>query len=83
MVEGVRICRGAPRVNPLLFTDDSVIFCQAEVSTNEKFLSLLDTYEKVSGQCINKEKTYMVFSRNVNEDVKANIMLMWGGSNAE
>ncbi|KAG2666985.1 hypothetical protein I3760_15G091300 [Carya illinoinensis] len=64
-VDGIRICRGAPRINHLLFVNDSVIFCKADVITNVKIQSLLNKYERALGQCINKEKTSMVFSKNL------------------
>lgn len=33
-VFGIRICRGAPNINHLLFADDSVIFYEAKVDEN-------------------------------------------------
>ncbi|KAF5451602.1 hypothetical protein F2P56_026695 [Juglans regia] len=53
------------------------------MGTNEKIQLLLDDYEKASGQCINKEKTSMVFSKNVDEGLKTEIMQLWGGSSTQ
>lgn len=53
-VEGFKICRGAPRVNHLLFADDNVIFCKANLGTDKNIQVLLNNYEKALGQKINK-----------------------------
>lgn len=63
-LKGIRVCRGAPFVNHLLFTDDSLIFCKAISSTSQKLLDILQVYAKALSQCINKEKTTMVLSNN-------------------
>ncbi|KAF5454906.1 hypothetical protein F2P56_024537 [Juglans regia] len=80
VVTGLQICRGPPRLNLLLFADDSVIFCVADVDTNRRLQVLLKQYEDASGQQINKEKTSMVFSRNVSEDKQKEIMDLWGST---
>lgn len=36
-IQGIKICRGAPYINHLLFADDSVVFFKADVSSNKKF----------------------------------------------
>lgn len=63
---GIKVCRGAPLIHHLLFVDDSVIFCKAVVEINRKIQKLLLEYEKALRQCINIDKTAMVFSRNTN-----------------
>ncbi|XP_042983262.1 uncharacterized protein LOC122312666 [Carya illinoinensis] len=35
-VSGLKNCRNAPNINHLLFTDDSVIFCKADVEENKR-----------------------------------------------
>ncbi|XP_040987731.1 MDIS1-interacting receptor like kinase 2-like [Juglans microcarpa x Juglans regia] len=61
-ISGIRVSRGAPKLNHLLFADDSLIFCDASVETNLKLLRLLKLYEEASGQFINQDKSAMVFS---------------------
>ncbi|XP_042954684.1 uncharacterized protein LOC122291103 [Carya illinoinensis] len=77
-VEGIRVCRGAPMLNHLLFADDVVMFCRVNMQTCLTLQHKLDIYEKASGQKINSEKTSMVFNQNVNQSQQEEIMQFWG-----
>lgn len=56
-VSGVKICRGAPHINHLLFAYDCVRFCKANTIENRKVQRLLEEYVMISGQKINRGKT--------------------------
>ena len=60
-IQGVAICRNGPRVSHLFFADDSVLFCQAKEEECQKILDILTTYERGSGQKINRDKTNIFF----------------------
>lgn len=62
-LRGIKVCRRAPQISHMLFADDSMIFCKANIEENRVVQELLDTYENALGLKINKEKTSMVFSR--------------------
>lgn len=62
---GLKICRRAPKINDILFTDYSLLFCEATVKENKRVQQLLNKYEAVSGQLINVDKITMFFTRNV------------------
>ena len=74
VVKGIRLCKGAPKVNHLMFVDDSVLFCRVTLQMNMNILHLLDVYEKASRQKVNRNKTSMVFSKNVLISQQAEIM---------
>lgn len=76
-IEVIKICRGVPQVNHILFTDDSIIFYKANRKTKHKIQKVLDIYGKTSGQRINQEKTTMVFSQNVVDSTKAELSSIW------
>ena len=63
-INGVFICREAPKVTNLLFVDDSLLFCQAIQNEREAIMEILQTYAKASGQSINLEKSSVYFSTN-------------------
>lgn len=82
-LKGIRVCRGAPLINYILFVNDSLIFCKANRFKSQKLLDLLEEYAMALGQHINEEKTTMIFSRNVRERDKHEIMALWGTRNQQ
>ena len=64
LIQGVSICRRAPRITNLLFADDSLIFCQARQRDLQVITEILKVYVGALGQCINLEKSSVYFSNN-------------------
>jgi hypothetical protein len=63
-IRGIKICREAPRVNHLFFTDDSLILMRARADDAKELRHILEVYEQASGQMINKDKSSIMFSPN-------------------
>ena len=72
-IRGVSICRNDPRLTHLLFANDSLIFCKAKENECQKLLEVLATYENVSGQQINREKTTIFFSKSTSQALQNTI----------
>lgn len=66
-IEGIKICREAPRVNHLFFADDSLILMRARAVDAAVLKHILQVYEDASGQVINRDKSSIFFSPNTNE----------------
>ncbi|XP_045083714.1 uncharacterized protein [Aegilops tauschii subsp. strangulata] len=69
-VTGVKICRTAPVVSHLLFADDSLLLMKANHDEAHAVREVLDLYENCSGQCINLEKSAIMFSPNTKAEDK-------------
>ena len=63
-IQGVSICRNGPKLTHLFFADDSLLFCRATTHECEKVMDILSSYEKVSGQKLNRDKTSLFFSKS-------------------
>jgi len=50
------------------FADDSLIFCRDSFQDSQTIQEILNTYQSVSGQFINLDKSEISFSRNVPDD---------------
>ena len=69
-LHGIQIAKGAPKINHLFFTDDSLIFCRDSFQDSQTIQEILNTYQSASGQLINLDKSEISFSRNVPDDRK-------------
>lgn len=64
-VNGVKVCRGAPRVSHLFFADDSLLFAKADVDECSRVADIISLYERASGQKVNMDKSDVAFSKSV------------------
>uniref|UniRef100_A0A8I6XTR8 Reverse transcriptase domain-containing protein n=1 Tax=Hordeum vulgare subsp. vulgare TaxID=112509 RepID=A0A8I6XTR8_HORVV len=67
VLHGVKICPRAPCVSHLLFADDSMLLIRAQQQEATTLLNILQLYEACSGQCINTEKSAIMFSPNTQD----------------
>lgn len=75
LLPGVRVSNNSPRINHLLFADDTMFFTRANQKSCNSLLKILHDYETASGQKINPDKSSISFSartpKNVQDQVKA------------
>jgi hypothetical protein len=57
----------------LFFADDSLLLIKATVEEAVALREALDLYENCSGQCLNAEKSAIMFSKNLNQYQKVSI----------
>lgn len=67
----MKVARGSPTTNHLFFVEDSIIFCQANTKEWHEIQKILDTYETVAGQGINKHKMKIFLAQALTMQWKA------------
>ena len=72
-LDGVKVCRGAPTISHLLFTDDSLILLQADKKNADCLANILNSYCASSGQKISEAKSSIYFSSNTDVEVKTEV----------
>jgi hypothetical protein len=77
-LKGVPTSPKGPRINHLFFADDSLLFCRASPVEWHRLEAILELYERASGQMLNREKTYVFFSRNTCDTNKEIILRLLG-----
>lgn len=63
-LQGITICANAPSITHLLFADDALLFLKANQENATYLQYVLQVYEACSGQMINKDKSFVLFSKN-------------------
>lgn len=69
-MKGIRVARGSPRVNHLLFADDTMMFSNSSQESCLALIQILHNYEKVSGQKVNISKSSITFSVKTPQEKK-------------
>ena len=77
-IKGYSLCKGGPKLTHLLSANDSILFCKASSEECEHVIQILESYEKASGQKINKNKIAIFFSNATSETVKQDIKIAMG-----
>ncbi|KAG7572582.1 Reverse transcriptase domain [Arabidopsis suecica] len=70
---GIRVATGSPRVNHLLFADDTMFFCRSDAKNCVELASILQKYETASGQKINFLKSAITFSVKTHKDIRERV----------
>lgn len=61
---GVPTSKKGPRLNHLVFADDILLFCRADISHWNRMTHILKSYERASASKLNTTKTAIFFSHN-------------------
>ncbi|XP_010474595.1 PREDICTED: uncharacterized protein LOC104754152 [Camelina sativa] len=75
---GITIARDSPTISHLLFADDSLFFCKAEVSECRTVMNIIVDYGRATGQEVNLEKSSIMFGKKVPPETKSQIKSVIG-----
>ena len=74
-IQSFSLCKRGPKITHLFFADDCLLFCRSTLAECEKIQELLSYYKAASGQMINKNKTTLFFSKNIDVQIQEAIKL--------
>lgn len=77
-LNGISICRGAPKITHLFFANDNLLFCKANGNECNKLKEIICMYESTSGQKIDTDKYSISFSLNTSQMLKDEILTILG-----
>lgn len=74
VLQGIKVCQGAPSTKHLLFADDSITLMKATAQNSDQQRWVLKLYELCSGQVINTDKSAVRFSKNTRQQDRVAVM---------
>ena len=69
-IQSVSICQNGPKLTHLFFADDSLLFCRATTQECQKVLEILSSYERASGQKLNRDRTSLFFNKSTSIEMQ-------------
>lgn len=79
-IQGLIVAKGGTSINHLLFADNSILFCRVSKVKWFRIRGILNTYQRESGQIINKQKSSIFFNLNTLPRFKQEVIREVGGS---
>ena len=73
LLSGIRVARGSPRVNHLLFADDTMFFIRTDELSCSTLHRILQQYKTASGQTINTTKSAITFSAKITQETRTRV----------
>ncbi|CAA7027569.1 unnamed protein product [Microthlaspi erraticum] len=67
-ITGLKIAQTCPQISHLLFTDDSIFFCKADIQQCTELMRIFTCYGQASGQQLNATKSSIFFGSKVPQD---------------
>jgi hypothetical protein len=67
-IKELKVCRRSPGISHLLFADDSLLFFEANSDQAGKVQSVLDNYEKATGQQLSPGKCSLLLGNKCTEE---------------
>ncbi|KAF7839244.1 reverse transcriptase [Senna tora] len=68
MIKGIKIARGAPSINHLMYADDILLFFKADKTTCVQVNKMLHQFGELAGLWMNPQKSEVKFSPNITEE---------------
>lgn len=75
---GIRVARNFPKLNHLLFADDTMIFTKTDARSCSTLKCILHDYELASGQMISTQKSSISFSSKTPADIRTRVKSQLG-----
>ena len=75
---GIKVAKGSPPINHLLFADDTMFFCRSNQKSCNKLMEIISRYGEASGQVINFNKSAITFSNKTSLESKMAAKLTLG-----
>lgn len=69
-IEGLKISRRAPMISHLFFADDALFFLNATIKNFSEMKNIMAEFCSISGEMINLQKSYVIFSKNIHHRFK-------------